>query len=149
MQQIHCQNEEEIAMNPKTISIALAAALTLGAASAYADHTETILGAAIGGATGAAVGRSMGSGQGEVIIWSALGGAAGAAVGHSLGDRHEREVVVHRHVYRDDDRHVVVRQPRQVYYVHEEPRHYHRIKHRHGHGHGYGHRRHHRDWDDD
>lgn len=131
-------------MKTKTATFALATILALGAASAYADHTETILGAAIGGATGAAVGRSIGGSRGDVIIWSAIGGAAGAAVGHSLGDHHEREVVVHRRVYHDDDRYVVVRRPRHVHYVYEEPVRYHKVKH-HRHGHG----RHHRDWDDD
>jgi outer membrane lipoprotein SlyB len=144
MHQIHCQNEEKIAMKAKTITFALATALTLGATGAQADHTETILGAAIGGATGAAVGRSMGGSSGEVIIWSAIGGAAGAAVGHSLGSHHEREVVVHRRIYHEQP-YVVVRRPRPVYYVYEEPVRYHKAKH----GHGHGHRHHHRDRHDD
>lgn len=127
-------------MKTKPLTLALAAVLTLGTASAFADHTETILGAAIGGATGAAIGRSMGD-RGDVIIWSALGGAAGAAVGHSLGESHEREVVVQRRVrYVDDDDYVVVRRPQRVQYVYEEPARYYKVKHWH---------HHHRDWDDD
>lgn len=132
-------------MKTKSITLALATVLTFGAASAFADHTETILGAAIGGATGAAVGRSIG-GRGDVIIWSAIGGAAGAAVGHSLGHDDEREVFVRQRVrYEDDDdRYVVVRRPQRVQYVYEEPVRYCKIKHqKHGHGHHY------RDWDDD
>lgn len=41
-------------------------------------HSDTIIAAAIGGATGAAIGGSMG-GRDSVIIWSAIGSATGAA----------------------------------------------------------------------
>lgn len=138
-------------MKTKPLTLALAAVLALGTASAFADHTETILGAAIGGATGAAIGHSMG-GRGDTIIWSALGGAAGAAVGHSLGESHEQEVIVHRRVRYDDDgdRYVVVRRPPRVRYVYEEPVRYYRVERWHDHGYHRGwHRGWHRDRDDD
>lgn len=129
-------------MKTRAIRFTLATVLAFGAASASADHTETILCAAIGSATGAAVGHSIG-GRGNVIVWSAIGGAAGAAIGHSLGEDHGREVVVHRRArYVDDhDHYVVVRRPRHVHYVYEEPLPHHRMKR--------GHDHHHREWGDD
>lgn len=140
-------------MKTKTLTLALAATLSLGTASAFADHTETILGAAIGGATGAAIGHSMGD-RGDVMIWSALGGAAGAAIGHSLGERHERDVVVRERVryYDDGDRYVVVQRPPRVRYVYAEPVRYYAVRpYEREYWHDRGRHRgwHHRDWDDD
>lgn len=98
--------------------LAFATLLTLGAATAQAHDSGAVLGAAIGGAAGAAVGHSIGYDRGDVVIWSALGGAAGAAIGSSMG--RERETVIYRPAY-VEERYVVVRPPRRVVYVYEEP----------------------------
>ena len=129
---------------------AVISALTMALVFAYspvvrAAHTETILGAAIGGATGAALGREIG-GRDGAIVWAALGGATGAAIGNTLGHRHEvmtrrdwddDEFVVRRHVVHEPVR--VYDIHRTTYYrVHEDKwccgyRHEHRHHHRHHH----------------
>lgn len=131
-------------MQTKWISFISGAMLTLGTASAMADHTETVIGAAVGSAAGAAIG-SRTDGRNDAIIWSAIGGATGAMVGRSLGEPHERQVVVREKVRYIEEEHVVVRRPvhvRHVYYE-ERPRYY-KVKHHQKH-----HRHHHRDedWD--
>jgi outer membrane lipoprotein SlyB len=131
-------------MKTRALALALAATVTFfGTTNAFADQTGTILGAAIGGATGAVIGHNLGS-RGDVIIWSALGSAAGAAIGHSLSESQEREVVVHRRVrYEDkgDHRYVVVRHPPRGQYAYEEPVRYNKAERWHYH--------HQRDWDGD
>ena len=132
-------------MKTKWISFVVGTMMTFGTSAAFADHTETIIGAAVGGAAGAAIGNRTG-GRNDAVIWSAIGGATGAALGRSLGE-HERHVVVRERVrYAEDDHYVVVHRPvhvRQVYYE-ERPRYYNKMKHHNKH-----HRRHGRDWDDD
>lgn len=100
-------------------------------------HSDTIIAAAIGGATGAAIRGSMG-GRDSVIIWSAIGSAAGAAIGRGV---YEREVVVVRE--EAPVRHIVRERPvyQRVYYVEEPGYRRHRKQQRH--------HRHHRDDDDD
>lgn len=93
-------------------------------------HSDAIIAAAIGGATGAAIRGSMG-GRDSSIIWSAIGSAAGAEIGHSA---HEREVVVVREEA-PAVRHIVRERPvyQRIYYV-EEPGYWrHRKHHRHHH----------------
>lgn len=127
-------------MQTKWISIVVGIALAFSTANVFADHMATVIGAAAGGATGAAIGQHMG-GRNDAIIWSAIGGAAGAALGHSLGEPHERRPVIMRERYADDDDYVVVRRPVHVQHIYyeTEPRYW---KHEH--------RRHHeREWDDD
>jgi len=132
-------------MRTKWISFVVGTMLALGTSSVIADHTETIIGAAVGGAAGAAIGNKMG-GRNDAVVWSAIGGATGALVGRSLGGPHERQVVVRERVrYEEDDQYVVVHRPvhvRHVYYE-ERPRYY-KAKHHNKH-----HRHHDRDWDDD
>ena len=117
----------------------------------WAAHTETIIGAAIGGGAGAAIGRNMG-GRDNAIIWSAIGGATGAAVGSSIGERHHDVVRVReRPVYYEDvEVHHYYPQPQRVYYAPSESyRDYdehHYIQHRRYNRH---HRHHHDDDDDD
>lgn len=125
---------------------------TSWAGIARADHTETILGAALGGAAGAAIGHAAGS-RGDVILWSALGGAAGAAIASSVADP-SREVVVRR-IYRahpwaepvwmPPPRYVVLPPPRVRYILVEDGPRYCRIAIEHRHKH-----KHHAwdDWDD-
>ena len=98
-------------------------------------HSDAIIAAAIGGATGAAIGGSMGR-RDNIIIWSAIGSAAGAAIGH---DMYEREVMVVREEV-PVVRHIVRERPayQRVYYVEDSNYRRHRKHHRH-----------HRDDDDD
>ena len=84
-------------MQIKWITYILSTMLSLGTSSVFADHTETVIGAAVGGAAGAAIGNRTG-GRNDAVIWSAIGGATGAIVGRSLGDPHERQVVVRERV---------------------------------------------------
>ena len=46
-------------------------------------------------------------GRNDAIIWSAVGGATGAALGRSLGEPHERRHIIVRERYADDDNYVV------------------------------------------
>lgn len=117
---------------------------------AWAGHSETIIGAAIGGGAGAAIGRNMG-GRDNAIIWSAIGGATGAAIGSSVGERHHGRVLVReRPVYYEDvEVHHYYPQPRRVYYAPSESyrdHDHHYTEHR---RHDRQHRRHHDDDDDD
>jgi outer membrane lipoprotein SlyB len=132
-------------MRIKWISFVVGALMALGTSSVFADHTETVIGAAIGGAAGAAIGNRTG-GRNDAVVWSAIGGATGAMVGRSLGEPHERQVVVRERVrYVEDDHYVVVHRPVHVRHVyHEERPRYYKVKHHKKH-----HRHHHRDWDDD
>jgi len=133
-------------MQTKWISFIVSTMLMFGTASVFADHTETVIGAAIGGAAGAAIGNRTG-GRNDAVIWSAIGGATGAVLGRSLGEPHERQVVVRERVrYEEDERYVVVhRRPAHVQHVYYEERpHYYKMKHHKKH-----HRHHDRDWDDD
>ena len=123
-------------MQTKWISSIAGIALAFGASGAFADHTETIIGAGVGGAAGAMIGNDMG-GRNDAIIWSAIGGATGAALGRSLGEPH-RTIIVREHG--DDDGYTVVRR-RPIYYE-DAPR-YERHEWRHEH------RRHEREWGDD
>ena len=118
----------------------------------WAGHTETIIGAAIGGGAGAAIGRNMG-GRDNAIIWSAIGGATGAAIGGSIGERHHDRVIVRErpvyYEYEDVEVHRYYPQPRQVYYAPSEyyrDHDHHYAEHR---RHNRHHRRHHDDDDDD
>jgi hypothetical protein len=126
-------------MNKIFFAWMLLGAITLSA-NAHADATETVIGAAIGSATGAAIGKKANHGN-NVVIWSALGGATGAYVGYRLGEQRQPEVIVKERVrYVRDDDYVAVRRP--TYVVYEEPR-YCKTKHyKHGH-------HHHHDRDDD
>ena len=143
-------------MQTKWIAFILSTMLTLGTSSVFADHTETVIGAAVGGAAGAAIGNRTG-GRNDAVIWSAIGGATGAVLGRSLGEPHERQVVVRERVrYVDDDEHyVVVHRPVHVQHIYyeEEPRYYkykekHHKKYKEKH-HKKHHRHHDRHWDDD
>lgn len=121
-------------MNKNIVALMLLGMLTLGA-SAHADTTETVIGAAIGSAAGAAIGQKANRGN-NVVIWSALGGATGAYIGQRLGEPpRQREVIVKEqrvhHVYEDD--YVVVHRP--TYVVYEEPRYHKHYKHEHHHHH--------------
>ena len=131
-------------MQTKWISSIAGVALAFSTANAFADHTETVIGAAVGGATGAAIGQRIG-GRNDVIIWSALGGATGAVLGRGFGESHERRTVIvrERPRYADNDDYVVVRRPvREEHIYYEDEPHYWR--------HGRDHEHHHeRDWDDD
>lgn len=125
-------------MRNKIIGWMMLVSLSLGSTLAYADATETVVGAAIGSAAGAALGKRTKN----VEIWSALGGATGAYVGYKLGEPRQPEVIVRervRHVYHDD--YVVVHRP--TYVVYEEPRYY-KVKKYKKHK-----RHHHHEWDDD
>lgn len=131
-------------MQTKWISFAVGALMALSTSSVLADHTETVIGAAIGGAAGAAIGNRTG-GRNDAVIWSAIGGATGAMLGRSLGEPHERQVVVHEKARYIEEENVVVHRPihvRHVYYE-DRPRYY-KVKHHNKH-----HRHHDRDWDDD
>ena len=133
-------------MQTKWISSIAGLIMAFSASRVFADHTETIIGAGIGGATGAVIGKRMGGGN-DAVIWSAIGGATGAAVGRSLGDPHvQRTVVVHERVrYEDGDDYVIVRRPVQMQHIYyeEEPRYYkHKYKNKH-------HRHHEQEEDDD
>ncbi len=61
----------------QTLAIALLLSIS---ASAFAVDGETLLGGALGGAAGAAVGQSMGGREGA-ILGAAIGGGAGAVIG--------------------------------------------------------------------
>nr|WP_293244280.1 hypothetical protein [Panacagrimonas sp.] len=76
-----------------------AAALVLPM-SAFAADGGAVLGGAIGGGAGAAVGSHIGGTQGA-IIGGAIGGAAGAAVGSDDDDKGRTKVIHHHH----DDHH--------------------------------------------
>lgn len=78
-----------------TIVVLAASAVT---APAYADSGTTLLGAAIGGATGAIVGRQV-AGRDGVILGAAIGGAAGAAIGRNAGERRQHRYVEREAVY--------------------------------------------------
>lgn len=67
----------------RTILAAVATSVLLAAAPAWAERGTTILGAAIGGAAGAVVGREVG-GHGGAVLGAALGGAAGALVAQDM-----------------------------------------------------------------
>ena len=122
-------------MQAKWISSIAGVVLVFSASGAFADHTETIIGAGVGGAAGALIGNNMG-GRNDAIIWSAIGGATGAALGRSLGEPHR---IVRE--YGDDDGYTVVRR-RPIYYE-DAPR-YERYGWRHEHRH-----HHEREGDDD
>ena len=133
-------------------------------APAYADGS-TLLGAAIGGATGAIVGRQV-AGRDGVILGAAIGGAAGAAIGHSAGERRRDRYVGREPVYFEQPAYAPPPQPayyerRVVQHVYQpqpdrfSPRVYYPAtyahendgwKHRKRHEHYY---RHHRHWDHD
>ena len=82
------------------------AVLTLAAlaAPAVASDSRAIIGGAIGGGAGAAVGSQLG-GRDGAIVGGAIGGAAGAAIGTSNSRQKEttvtREVIVEREVVRE------------------------------------------------
>ena len=83
------------------------AALTAFAAPAYAVDGKAVLGGAIGGGAGAAVGSSIG-GRDGAIIGGALGGAAGAAIATSGTKETQvvtREVIVEKEVIHVKGRH--------------------------------------------
>ncbi len=125
-------------MHAKWIATIAGVTLALSASGAFADHTETVIGAGLGGAAGAMIGNNMG-GRNDAIIWSAIGGATGAALGRSLGEPH-RTVIMREHG--DDDGYVVVRR-RPIYYE-DAPRYE-----RHEWRHEYRRRHHEREWGDD
>ncbi|MBL8508794.1 MAG: glycine zipper 2TM domain-containing protein [Chitinimonas sp.] len=130
----------------KPISILILAVALSGTAALADNSSRVIVGGALGGAAGSAIGYEL-DGRDGAIVGAALGGAVGAAVAHR-SDR--REVVVHRTEYRKvypvryyDEPRVVYRPVQQVVYVPVE-RHRGHGKHwkhhrRHGHGHHHGH----------
>lgn len=65
----------------------------LFAAPAFADHTATVIGAAVGGAAGTAISQNTNQSRNATILWSAVGAGAGAAVGRKLGEPHAPQVV--------------------------------------------------------
>ncbi|MBI4754918.1 MAG: hypothetical protein HY778_05740 [Betaproteobacteria bacterium] len=82
----------------RTILAAVATSVLLAAAPAWADRGTAILGAAIGGAAGAVVGREVG-GPGGAVLGAALGGAAGVAVTQNLGGYGRDRVQVREPAY--------------------------------------------------
>lgn len=91
----------------------LAASLTIlllaSTVQAAMAHEGTILGAAIGGAAGAALGHEM-SGRNGAIVLGAAGGMAGAMIGRSMEPPHRERVVIY-------DDYV----PRHIHVAHEPP----------------------------
>lgn len=65
----------------------------LCAAPAFADHTATVIGAAVGGAAGTAISQNTNQSRNATILWSAVGAGAGAAVGRKLGEPHATQIV--------------------------------------------------------
>lgn len=63
------------------------------ATPAFADHTATVIGAAVGGAAGTAISQNTHQSRNATILWSAVGAGAGAAVGRKLGEPHAPQVV--------------------------------------------------------
>lgn len=87
----------------KVLMVLVLGVLVVSAATAKAGvDGEAILGGAIGGGAGAAVGSAVG-GRNGAIIGGAIGGAAGAAV--ATADR-KREVVVVHDDHHDNGRHL-------------------------------------------
>jgi hypothetical protein len=83
------------------------AALALVSTSAVAVDGAAVLGGALGGGAGAAVGSSIGGREGA-IIGGALGGAAGAAIATSGSKQPQvvtREVIVEKEVVYVPGRH--------------------------------------------
>ncbi|WP_174875872.1 glycine zipper domain-containing protein [Vogesella oryzae] len=106
-------------------TLVTAALLSLSASYAMADHLDSVLGGAIGGAAGAAIGQSVG-GRDGAIIGSAIGGATGVIL------TQQRERVIVRQPRPQPVVYAVPVQPRPVYYVVQPDRHF---KHFRKHGH--------------
>lgn len=138
----------------KTICSILLAGAAVAALPAHADHGNTVLGAAIGGATGAVIGREV-AGRDGVIIGAAIGGATGAAVGRSVGERRYERVVEREPVYVAQPAYYERRVYQPAYYppqrvVHSGPAYYDDDDNDwHGKRHHKHHRHHHRWHDDD
>ncbi|MEQ6290159.1 glycine zipper domain-containing protein [Vogesella sp. GCM10023246] len=108
-------------------TIITAAALTLSASAAMADHLDSVLGGAIGGAAGAAIGQSVG-GRDGAIIGSAIGGATGVIL-----TQQQRERVIIRQPRPQPVYYAVPVQPRPVYYMVKPDKHFYKHHRKHGH----------------
>lgn len=82
-------------------SLLMAAAVLLGASSAYAgDRERAAVGSLLGGVIGAAVGSNV-SGQDGAVVGAVLGASAGSYI--AIGDDDRRDYADERY-YRDDRR---------------------------------------------
>lgn len=107
-------------------TLVTAAVLALPASYAMADHLDSVLGGAIGGAAGAAIGQSVG-GRDGAIIGSAIGGATGVIM------TQQRERVIIRQPRPQPVYYAVPVQPRPVYYIVKPDKHFYKHYRKHGH----------------